>query len=343
MLGLSLYMKNFLRNQIIAITFLFMQSGNIIYAQQNVGYQSYEFMDSLQIHLWYPGNVKGMGIYRNYLHNLDIKHLSTRSEPNVIDYMNEYLSGFVFSKQIKLAEILNIPVLNSSVQINKNRKYSLIIYAPGYRGLPFENSLLCEQLAQAGYVVASIPSIGIHHKTDSVGCEAQTNFIIEAIKFAGQNLSFVDNDNIHVIGFSWGGLSSIIASARTSSIKSVVSLDGSIRFFYGVAEKMPEFNPIEFDKPVLLFAAEGDDEFDFQFFDKLNRAPAYLVKMKGLSHIDFMAYKYLESPYKDIERARSYDHMVRIIKIFLSASQRKRSIKNKCFKEGLVSYKYFTK
>jgi hypothetical protein len=312
-------------------------------AQHNVGYQSYSFSDSLEMHLWYPSSNGSVGSYQNYLQNVSVKHLSTQVAPNINDYLNAYLSGFIFGKQIDLSKITNIPALNNSKQVSQRRKYPLVIYAPGYRGLPFENSLLCEQLAQAGYVVASIPSLGVRYKIDSMGCEVQANYIAKAIEFSKQNFHFVDQNSIHLIGFSWGGLSSIIAATRSTSIKSVVSLDGSIRFFYSVAEKMPGFNPSEFNKPVLLFSAEGNDEVDFKFFDKLNKVPAYLIKMKGFNHLDFMSYRYLETPYQDTTKIADYRKMLETIRLFLKAVDKNSMISKEAVKTMMLPNKLYAK
>lgn len=312
------------------------------HSQQSVGFQSYHLEDSLQINVWYPSTKGIVGSYQNYLLNTSVKHLSTQVVPNTDIYLSAYLSGFIFGKEIELSKIVSIQALNNSNPAT-TVKYPLVIYAPGYRGLPFENSLLCEQLAQTGYVVASIPSLGVNYKTDSVGCEIQVNYIKEAIKFAKQNLHFVDQDNIHLIGFSWGGLSSIIAAMRNPSIKSVISLDGSIRFFYSVAEKMPGFNPTEFNRPILLFAAEGNDEVDFKFFDKVGKAPAYLIKMKGFNHLDFMSYRFLETPYKNKEKSPSYHQIIWTIKEFLNEVNRGHSNNGKKWATKLQPNVVFSK
>ncbi|MEQ1588089.1 MAG: acyl-CoA thioester hydrolase/BAAT C-terminal domain-containing protein [Cyclobacteriaceae bacterium] len=285
---------------------------------QHVGYSTYTFNDTQQLSVWYPATTV-VCHYQNYLENVNVKYLSTQTEPNVNEYLDVYLSQYVYNTKIDFSKIINIKASNCLSPLKTEVTHPLIIYAPGYRGLSFENSLLCEMLAESGYIVAAVPSLGVKYKTDSLGLEIQIDYIQKAIGYLTSQ-KYVDRNNISLIGFSWGGLSSIMTAFRNKSIKSVVSLDGSIRFFYSLAEKMPGFNPSEFDRSVLLFGAEGNDHVDFRFFDQLKKAPAYLVKMKGFNHLDFMSYRSLETPYKDSVKAEGYFKMLQTIKQFLNAN-----------------------
>jgi hypothetical protein len=298
----------------IAIGLIFSSS---LYSQSGSAYTVFTFQDSLQFQVWYPDAHGKAGSYQNYIQQTRIEHLSSEAEPDINRYLNAYL-GFVFGHTIEPQKISSIPT-ESRLGVKKpDNQYPLVIYAPGYRGLPFENSLLCEKLASTGRIVVSVPALGADGKTDSSGLETQIRYIEQAMEF-GIKQGYADLHDISLIGFSWGGLSSILAAMRNKSIKCVVSLDGSIRFFYSLAEKMPGFSPDEFDRPVLLFAAEGNDDVDFQFFNKLNKAPAYLVKMTGFTHPDFMAYRFLETPYKDYQKALGYNQMIVAINEFLDA------------------------
>lgn len=272
-----------------------------------------------QLKIWRPyayGNV----CYNDYVNQTTIDHLSNEKILDVRKYMTAFLSDFVFGQAIELTNLERIRGINGTKSLSRGVKHPLVIYAPGYRGLPFENSLMCEMLASSGYVVAAIPSLGVKHKTDSLGLEAQIDNIQKAVDYlAGQ--TYVDKGNISLIGFSWGGLASIVTAMRNKSIKSVISLDGSIRFFYALAEKMPGFKPSEFDKPVLLFGAEGNDDVDLKFFDQL-RSSAYLIKMKGFNHLDFMSYRFLDTPYKDSIKSIEYFKMLDAARQFLNANGR---------------------
>jgi hypothetical protein len=305
------------RNQLIAMI-LFLLIGNG-YSQTAFKHNNaYLLKAPLELLTWGPSSKEPLN-YHSYLENTKIDHLSTLEvAPAIETYMTAYLSGFVFGREIELSKILEISARNYSNPKTKRKKHPLIIYAPGYRGLPFENSLLCEMLAEEGYVVAAIPALGVKHKTDSLGLEIQVDYLQKAIDYLITQ-EYVDKKNVSLIGFSWGGLSSIMAAMRNKSIKSVISLDGSIRFFYSLAEKMPGFKPSDFNRPVLLFGAEGNDEVDFKFFDKL-KPPAYLIKMKGFNHLDFMSYRFLETPYKDSIKSSDYFKMLQTIKHFLNAN-----------------------
>lgn len=302
----------------------------------------FPFQDSLQFQVWYPNENATTGTYQNYLQQTRIEHLSTETKPNVSKYLQAYLSGFLFGQEIDLLKIQSVHTLSSPETVKPETRYPLVIYAPGYRGLPFENSLLCEALAETGRVVIAIPALGVDGKADSTGLETQIRYIEQAIAFGREN-GFADQRSISLIGFSWGGLSSILTAMRNKNINAVVSLDGSIRFFYSLAEKMPGFNAGEFDRPVLLFAAEGNDDVDFQFFDKLGKAYAYLIKVKGFKHPDFMAYKFLETSYKDREKAVAYHQMIEAIIAFLGAADSGHAIEKEKLTRGRESYVVYAK
>lgn len=323
----------------IAIGLIFNSS---LYSQSGSVYTVFPFQDSLQFQVWYPNENATTGTYQNYLQQTRIEHLSTEAKPSVTQYLQAYLSGFLFGQEIDLLKIQSVHTLSSPATVKPETRYPLVIYAPGYRGLPFENSLLCEALAETGRVVIAIPALGVDGKADSTGLETQIRYIEQAIAFGREN-GFADQRSISLIGFSWGGLSSILTAMRNKNINAVVSLDGSIRFFYSLAEKMPGFNPTAFNRPVLLFAAEGNDDVDFQFFDKLNKSPAYLVKMKAFKHPDFMAYRYLETPYKDEAKAVAYHQMIETITKFLNAANSGHAIEKEKLIKGLKPHVVYAK
>jgi hypothetical protein len=75
-----------------------------------------------------------------------------------------------------------VPIAGCKSELKLDCDYPLVINTPGFRGLSFENSLLCEILAKAENVVAVIPFVGIDKGVDSVSLEYQVQLIIDTKK-----------------------------------------------------------------------------------------------------------------------------------------------------------------
>jgi pimeloyl-ACP methyl ester carboxylesterase len=281
--------------------------------------------EELPVWLFYPSKNEDTSTWKEYFDAVTLDQLSTSTSAKTEDYMTEYFQRYIFKESVNISNIENTRINAVRGAYSYKKKWPLVVYAPGYRGLPFENSLVCEMLAAEGYLVAAIPALGVKQQTDSLGLEIQIRYIQQTIQGLIAK-KCVDTNRIAVIGFSWGGLSAIIASMRNKDIKSVVSLDGSIRFFYSLAEKMPGFSPTDYDRSTLLFAAEGNDDVDYKFFGRLTKAPAFLVKMKDFNHLDFMSYRFLKTPYQNQKKSLEYTKMIESVKLFLNASLNNRPI-----------------
>lgn len=133
-------------------------------------------------------------------------------------------------------------------------KYPVVIYAPGFRSAAWENADLCEYLASHGYVVIASPSMGASTRamtTSPAGVEAQAADLSFLIGFA-HTLPSTDTSKVAIVGYSWGGLSSVLAASRDNRITTLVELDGSIRYFPGLAREIG-IEPERIAKPMLFF------------------------------------------------------------------------------------------
>lgn len=133
-------------------------------------------------------------------------------------------------------------------------RFPLIVYAPGASNPAWENADFCEYLASHGYVVVASASLGSSDRameTELAGAHAQARDISFLIDFAGA-LENADLSRIAVIGLSWGGLSNLLAASGDSRIDALVSLDGSFRYFPGVAQS-GGVQPARMTIPLLAF------------------------------------------------------------------------------------------
>ncbi len=187
-------------------------------------------------------------------------------------------------------------------EIRKGR-FPVIIYAPSYQASSIENFGLCEVLASHGYIVISSPSRGSGQRffegatlKDAETQARDIQFLISRAK----SLKNADPARIASIGFSYGGLSNVLAQAQNKDIKVIVSLDGSIKYQYATIENSTFFDVNQFDIPFLHMSQKDipmevmiADKIDttlntrFDFFDELTRSSAHHLKFNYLTHSYF--------------------------------------------------------
>jgi pimeloyl-ACP methyl ester carboxylesterase len=135
-------------------------------------------------------------------------------------------------------------------------RYPVVIYAPSFSSVSWENADLCEYLASHGYVVLASPSIGTATRqmtTDVAGINAQATDISFLAGHA-RTLSNADTSRIAVVGFSWGGISNVVAAGRDSRIGALIALDGSPRYWPGVLKLIEDVRVGRMTIPLLAFS-----------------------------------------------------------------------------------------
>ena len=133
--------------------------------------------------------------------------------------------------------------------------YPVLIYAPSDSSVSWENADLCEYLASHGYVVLASPSMGVATRdmTDDLdGINAQARDISFLITYA-RSLPDTDLSEVAVVSWSWGGISSLFASARDPRIDALVEMDGSMRYYSGLVKRAGDVHPGQMTIPLLCF------------------------------------------------------------------------------------------
>jgi pimeloyl-ACP methyl ester carboxylesterase len=179
--------------------------------------------------------------------------------------------------------------------------YPVLIYAPSDSSVSWENADLCEYLASHGYVVLASPSMGVSTREmtdDLAGINAQALDISFLISYA-KSLSDTDSSEVAVVSWSWGGISSLFASARDARIDGLVSVDGSMRYFPGLVKRAGDIQPERMTIPLLVFtrhvSLEDLENDDAPPADKIgpNVLNAWIhgdlltVNMLGMAHSEF--------------------------------------------------------
>jgi dienelactone hydrolase len=200
------------------------------------------------------------------------------------------------------------------------RKFPVVIYAPSFSNMSWENADLCEYLASHGYVVLASPSMGARTREmtmDVDGINAQADDISFLIAYA-QGLSNADVSEIAVAGFSWGGLANLFAAARDNRIDALVALDGSLRYYAGLVSEA-KIKPQEMSIPMVYFAQGEFTLEDAEHYLLQNNGPNVLnawkhgdlwtVRMHGLTHAQFSSmYQRNEKTWEDFGQWQKADY-----------------------------------
>jgi dienelactone hydrolase len=111
-----------------------------------------------------------------------------------------------------------------------------------------------------------------------------------------------DTSRIAVVGFSWGGMSNVLAAARDDRIRALVSLDGSVRsyaqFVDGGKDAARYVSPARLAVPMLFVGRERESvealvkdkaKMDYSLLNQMTYADMTIVTMRPLVHLDFMS------------------------------------------------------
>ncbi len=251
----------------------------------------------ISISLWFPAEI-----------------ISANSKLKVKDYMtilkqeeeweslpnDRILSWFYYAdneKNRKQFEIETKAYINAEPAIGK---FPLVIYAPSYQASSVENFALCEFLASHGYIVISSPSRGTENRFLNGGTTRDIETQARDIEFLiaeATSLTNADSDKLCVIGFSFGGISNVLAQMRNERIKALVCLDGSIKYQFPKLLSSSYANVSKVDVPFMYMSQKDiplsvmiEDNIDttlnrnFPFFDSLKHSRAYYLKFNDLTH-----------------------------------------------------------
>lgn len=184
-----------------------------------------------------------------------------------------------------------------------NGKFPVVVYAPSYQASSVENFALCEFLASNGYIVLSSPSRGSRNRFLEGGTTRDIETQARDIEFLigeAQALAHADIEKLAVVGFSFGGISNVLAQMRNERIRALVCLDGSVKYQLKKLLSSPSADMSRVDVPFLFMSQKDipmnvmmEDRIDttlnnnFAFFDSLRYSDAYYLKSHQLTHSHF--------------------------------------------------------
>lgn len=236
----------------------------------------------IPVSLWFPSQKQTQNSQMNIGDYMVI--LKEEEEWEVLP--NErILEWFYYSNSDK-----NKSHLKEKVKAIKNtkplqNKFPIVVYSPSYQASSVENFALCEFLASHGFIVISSPSRGTENRFLEGGTtrdiETQARDIQFLINEVG-NQSFADINKIAVMGFSFGGMSNVLAQMMDKRVKAIICLDGSIKYQFQKIQASPYFDLSKVDVPFIFMSQKDipaqvmqEDKIDstlntkFEFYDSI--------------------------------------------------------------------------
>lgn len=292
----------------------------------------------ISVSIWYPSHV-----IRNDTSVLTIKdYLRIDSEEKEWEHLpdEQLLNWFEFPNNSKNQALMDSTVWSHSEAPIEAQSYPVIIYAPSYQASSVENFSLLEFLASHGYIVISSPSRGSEHLYFDGGSTRDMETQARDILFLFRELSKIphaDQNKVGTMGFSFGGLSNVLAQIIHEKIRVVVSLDGSIKYQYPTLLASAFADISQVDVPFIHFSQKSipmevmlEDGIDtslnhnFKFYDNLRNSDATKIIMHHLSHSQFstlgvlLSDRDLRQDMSEKQIVTSYRWMSRVILEFLN-------------------------
>jgi dienelactone hydrolase len=260
----------------------------------------------IQAIVWYPAEHDGQRqTFRDYMDTIATEDEFARSRADVRRITESLINDYAGTRRDALLRAVSRPMLGVRDAHAKAGKFPVVIYAPSFSESAIENADLCEYLASQGYLVLSSPSLGEHSHTSTLtleGAETQASDISYLIGYAS-SLSQADMTQVAVVGFSWGGLANVFATAKDARIKALVSLEGSLRSFPelvdGGKDAAKYVMPARVAVPLLYLGqrpstveALNRDEFNtrYSFMNEMKYSDVYIVSFMPMQHSNFSSY-----------------------------------------------------
>ena len=254
----------------------------------------------IRVSVWFPAANAGNKMTMSVLEYMQILKQEEEWE-HLPD--NQLLNWFYYANSP--ANQLHLNEKTSAVRGVKPAKgpFPVVIYAPSYQASSIENFALCEYLASQGYIVIASPSRGTETRFLEGGTQKDMETQATDIDFLVTEVSKIpaaDLNRMATMGFSFGGLSNVLAQIRNRKIKAIVSLDGSVKYNFNTLKQAALVNMEKVDVPFIHFAQKDipeqvlkEDNLDaslnqqFDFYDSLVYSEAYQLKFHHLTHAYF--------------------------------------------------------
>ncbi len=295
----------------------------------------------VQAIVWYPAHGGGRRqTFRDYLETGPTEDDFGRGSAEVKRLTDATIEEGAGTRRAALLRDLSRPMLAVRDARARKGSFPVVIYAPGFSGNAVENADLCEYLASHGYIVLSSPSLGEHRRTPALtvdGLDTQARDISWLVGHAS-TLPQADTTRVAVVGFSWGGLSNVVAAARDPRIKALVSLDGSLDGYAelvdGGKDAARNVTPARVAVPLLFLGSRSPADpgagregkgTRYSFMHEMKYSDVTILSLMPMRHHDFASYNQRFAQDGDFDKysrdqvAQAYGWAARYTRHFLDA------------------------
>lgn len=266
-------------------------------------YDTTKYYRPMLVNIWYPSE-KGKGKtfqYKDYL-NFSSTNESFKIFTERLAHFNiQTIKNNAFRNTLLNDTIIENNFLDSLLSIDThvyqnavplNSKHPLIVYNQSLGGTIEENSVLFQYLASNGYVVINCAYQSeagkiMHPDWDLLRSEMDVDFLI---RFT-DTLDYVDNTNLHFIGYSFGAQSNFNILTKNHNVRSAISFDSRFEYFLDYNpdgyNELPQYllkNTKKITAPLLLFT---NQDAVYLIIDSLKYTDRDYVFVKDYEHSDF--------------------------------------------------------
>lgn len=255
----------------------------------------------IQMFIWYPAeanrNAKPMR-YEEYLYlnDTDSEPWQWREESKQAVLQNYAQELEPFKGDLK--PLLDIQTAASKDAKVAKGKFPVVIFGAGGGTGGHVYSMLCEYLASHGYVVIAHTALGLQKGErwpfDMRGIETQMRDLNFILNYA-YRLPNVDAGKLALASWSVGGVSQALLQMQNTEVDAILSLDAATGYEYGrdLLRQSPWFDLKRMSVPYLHMHGELPPRYNvpknFEYYDSLAVADAYMLSFKKLLHADFIS------------------------------------------------------
>lgn len=185
----------------------------------------------IQTLVWYPAQRGGAPLrYGDYMRTEATDERFDRTPAQIQAAMANLTRGAVRALGEPGAGLaINQRMLAARDALPAAGKYPVVIYSAGGGSTAHESAELGEYLASHGYLFIASRNMGTRSRSmnyDAEGAESQARDIQFLVSYA-QTLPQADMAHVAAAGWSWGGMTNVMAAARDNRITALVSFDGT--------------------------------------------------------------------------------------------------------------------
>lgn len=264
----------------------------------------------VDLDIWYPSSTKGnnklkfgdlFGLFEQRANQYQDKAYT-----GIVDELAQFYAielGFGIDDGKRLLDAETKSYVNTKPS---KEEFPLIIYMAGFNGMGFENFKILERLAERGFIVVSIWSVGrypghmTNHQLDMMEQVYDAEFALKYLQ--SQNELILNVDSMGVLACSWGGMSAAVLTNRNPQIQTLVSLDGTETHYFGESDQddayIKEIHNSTLIQPenlaVNYLYLESGNKFEeytpteeYQYYKRLNSMEKYYLRFQKGKHRDF--------------------------------------------------------